>query len=192
MSWLLPPDATPVHEALRLDADLRRADIQPFAWIVNQRFAASTTSDPCWQHAARVSWHLSTKHDAPTIAASLFRGANRRTHYCGGRESQKSALHLRSQQRAQSDGRSLLESALRVAIRGIERGTRADNDQSAGRRSHEGSRNRSDGQADAGRVGRGQARGVVRVGHLRLRRSCRALSHLSWCHQARRFELRRG
>lgn len=40
------PDATPVHEAMRLDADLRRADIQPFAWIVNQSFAASSTRDP--------------------------------------------------------------------------------------------------------------------------------------------------
>jgi arsenite/tail-anchored protein-transporting ATPase len=40
------PDATPVHEAMRLDADLRRADIQPFAWIVNQSFAASGARDP--------------------------------------------------------------------------------------------------------------------------------------------------
>jgi len=40
------PDATPVHEAMRLDADLRRADIQPFAWLVNQSFAASDTTDP--------------------------------------------------------------------------------------------------------------------------------------------------
>jgi arsenite-transporting ATPase len=39
------PDATPVHEAMQLDADLRRADIQPFAWIVNQSFAASGTRD---------------------------------------------------------------------------------------------------------------------------------------------------
>lgn len=40
------PDATPVHEAMRLDSDLRRADIRPFAWIVNQSFAACTTRDP--------------------------------------------------------------------------------------------------------------------------------------------------
>jgi arsenite-transporting ATPase len=40
------PDATPVHEAVRLDADLRRADIRPFAWIVNQSFAACATTDP--------------------------------------------------------------------------------------------------------------------------------------------------
>jgi arsenite-transporting ATPase len=40
------PDATPVHEAMRLDDDLRRADIQPFAWIVNQSFAACVPRDP--------------------------------------------------------------------------------------------------------------------------------------------------
>jgi arsenite-transporting ATPase len=40
------PDATPVHEAMRLDADLRRADIQPFAWVVNQSFAACVPRDP--------------------------------------------------------------------------------------------------------------------------------------------------
>ena len=40
------PDATPVHEAMRLDADLRRADIRPFAWIVNQSLAACETRDP--------------------------------------------------------------------------------------------------------------------------------------------------
>jgi arsenite-transporting ATPase len=40
------PEATPVHEAARLQADLRRAGIEPFAWIVNQGFAASGTRDP--------------------------------------------------------------------------------------------------------------------------------------------------
>ncbi|WP_337874982.1 arsenical pump-driving ATPase [Exiguobacterium sp.] len=32
------PEATPVYEAERLVADLQRADIQPFAWVVNQSF----------------------------------------------------------------------------------------------------------------------------------------------------------
>ncbi len=40
------PEATPVHEALRLEADLRRAGIEPFAWIVNQSFVASNSEDP--------------------------------------------------------------------------------------------------------------------------------------------------
>ena len=50
------PDATPVHEAMCLDADLRRADIRPFGWIVNQSFAACTTRDPVL--AARAAHEL--------------------------------------------------------------------------------------------------------------------------------------
>jgi arsenite-transporting ATPase len=40
------PEATPVHEAAALQADLRRAGIEPFAWIINQSFAASGSRDP--------------------------------------------------------------------------------------------------------------------------------------------------
>jgi len=40
------PEATPVHEAARLQEDLRRAGIEPFAWIVNQSFAGSGFRDP--------------------------------------------------------------------------------------------------------------------------------------------------
>ena len=40
------PEATPVHEAAALQADLRRAQIEPFAWIINQSFARSNTRDP--------------------------------------------------------------------------------------------------------------------------------------------------
>jgi arsenite-transporting ATPase len=40
------PEATPVHEAAALQVDLRRAGIEPFAWIVNQAFALTTTRDP--------------------------------------------------------------------------------------------------------------------------------------------------
>ncbi|HYU31398.1 MAG TPA: arsenical pump-driving ATPase [Thermoanaerobaculia bacterium] len=39
------PEATPVHEAAALQSDLRRAGIEPFAWVVNQSFAATTTAD---------------------------------------------------------------------------------------------------------------------------------------------------
>lgn len=39
-------EATPVHEAAALQADLRRAGIAPFAWIVNQSLAGVATSDP--------------------------------------------------------------------------------------------------------------------------------------------------
>ena len=40
------PEATPVHEAGMLQADLRRAHIEPFAWIINQSFALSGSQDP--------------------------------------------------------------------------------------------------------------------------------------------------
>ncbi|WP_414662528.1 arsenical pump-driving ATPase [Horticoccus sp. 23ND18S-11] len=47
------PEATPVHEAAALQADLRRAAIEPFAWIVNQSFALTPTSDPLLAERAR-------------------------------------------------------------------------------------------------------------------------------------------
>ncbi|MEI8342198.1 MAG: ArsA-related P-loop ATPase, partial [Verrucomicrobiota bacterium] len=40
------PEATPVHEAAQLQSDLRRADIEPYAWIINQSFAAAAPTDP--------------------------------------------------------------------------------------------------------------------------------------------------
>ena len=39
------PEATPVHEAAQLQSDLRRAEIEPFAWVVNQSFAPLSLSD---------------------------------------------------------------------------------------------------------------------------------------------------
>jgi len=39
------PEATPVHEAAALQSDLRRAGIEPFAWVINQSFSATTTAD---------------------------------------------------------------------------------------------------------------------------------------------------
>jgi arsenite-transporting ATPase len=40
------PEPTPVHEAAALQADLRRAQIEPLAWVINQSFAGAKTSDP--------------------------------------------------------------------------------------------------------------------------------------------------
>jgi arsenite-transporting ATPase len=39
-------EATPVHEAAALQADLRRAGIEPFAWVVNQSLAPLAVTDP--------------------------------------------------------------------------------------------------------------------------------------------------
>ena len=40
------PEATPVHEAERLQNDLRRAGIEPCAWVINQSLLASGTHNP--------------------------------------------------------------------------------------------------------------------------------------------------
>jgi arsenite-transporting ATPase len=40
------PEATPVHEAARLQNDLQRAGIQPFAWVINQSFSQDGFRDP--------------------------------------------------------------------------------------------------------------------------------------------------
>jgi arsenite-transporting ATPase len=47
------PEATPVHEAAQLQADLLRAGLQPFAWLINQSFAATSTHDPMLLAKAR-------------------------------------------------------------------------------------------------------------------------------------------
>jgi arsenite-transporting ATPase len=40
------PESTPVHEAARLQQDLRRAEIEPFAWIINQSLSPLAVRDP--------------------------------------------------------------------------------------------------------------------------------------------------
>ena len=40
------PEATPVHEAARLQDDLLRAGITPFAWVINQGFWGTSFQDP--------------------------------------------------------------------------------------------------------------------------------------------------
>ena len=46
-------EATPVHEAERLQEDLERAGIKPFAWIINQSLLASGTTDPLLSRRGR-------------------------------------------------------------------------------------------------------------------------------------------
>ncbi|MBL8333290.1 MAG: arsenical pump-driving ATPase, partial [Rubrivivax sp.] len=43
------PEVTPVSEAAALQEDLRRARIEPHAWIVNRSLAATGTQDPLLQ-----------------------------------------------------------------------------------------------------------------------------------------------
>jgi len=47
------PEITPVSEAASLQDDLRRARIEPFAWVINRSLAASGTQDPVL--AARIA-----------------------------------------------------------------------------------------------------------------------------------------
>ena len=39
------PESTPVHEAEKLQEDLRRAGIEPYAWVVNQALSPLSVSD---------------------------------------------------------------------------------------------------------------------------------------------------
>jgi arsenite-transporting ATPase len=50
------PEATPVHEAARLQDDLRRAGISPFAWVINQSLAATATNDPVLAQRAALEY----------------------------------------------------------------------------------------------------------------------------------------
>ncbi|WP_144568937.1 arsenical pump-driving ATPase [Bacillus pseudomycoides] len=51
-------EATPIHEASRLQGDLKRADINPKWWVINQSFYATHTSDPVLRGRAQseVQW----------------------------------------------------------------------------------------------------------------------------------------
>jgi arsenite-transporting ATPase len=45
-------ESTPVHEADRLQADLRRAGIEPYGWVINASLAAGDTTHPTLQARA--------------------------------------------------------------------------------------------------------------------------------------------
>ena len=40
------PEATPVHEAAQLQRDLQRAEIEPYAWVINQSLSPLSLTDP--------------------------------------------------------------------------------------------------------------------------------------------------
>lgn len=82
------PEATPVHEAAALQEDLRRAKIEPFAWIINQSLHNSGSCDPLLQrreesehrylsevvsqHAHRTAW-LPWQAEEPTGPEALLK-----------------------------------------------------------------------------------------------------------------------
>ena len=67
------PEATPVHEAQRLEEDLRRARIEPFAWVINQSFALSGTHDALLAarglHELKYIGEVLTKNDHLVVMA---------------------------------------------------------------------------------------------------------------------------
>ncbi len=85
------PEATPVHEAAALQEDLRRAHIEPFAWVINQSLLACGSCDPLLQrreaaehpylrevveaHTTRTAW-LPWQPEEPTGPAALARLAS--------------------------------------------------------------------------------------------------------------------
>jgi arsenite-transporting ATPase len=62
------PEATPVHEAAKLQEDLKRAGIFAFAWVVNQSLAPLTVTDPVLVsrrgHEARFLREVADEHAA--------------------------------------------------------------------------------------------------------------------------------
>ncbi|WP_439627706.1 arsenical pump-driving ATPase [Gemmata sp.] len=60
------PEATPVHEAAKLQADLTRAGIAPFAWVINQCLTPLIVTDPVLMsrraHEARYVREVVTEH----------------------------------------------------------------------------------------------------------------------------------
>ncbi len=54
-------EPTPVHEAARLQEDLERAGITPYAWVINQTFCATGTRDPVLSQRATLELHSITE-----------------------------------------------------------------------------------------------------------------------------------
>jgi arsenite-transporting ATPase len=50
------PETTPVLEAQQLQDDLRRAEIDPYAWVINSSLAATDTDDPLLRRRAAAEW----------------------------------------------------------------------------------------------------------------------------------------
>lgn len=59
------PEATPVLEASRLQDDLRRAEISPNWWVINQSFQKTNTKDPILQGRAyaEIDWIKKVKNE---------------------------------------------------------------------------------------------------------------------------------
>lgn len=64
------PEATPVLQAAALQADLRRAQIEPYAWIMNQSILAAGTQDPLL--VARIEEEVQQMKKIQGLAQKVF------------------------------------------------------------------------------------------------------------------------
>jgi arsenite-transporting ATPase len=69
------PETTPVSEAAKLQDDLRRSNIEPYAWISNQSMSATDISDPLLKQRAAeelpILAEIRSKHAKKTLRNSL-------------------------------------------------------------------------------------------------------------------------
>ena len=65
------PEVTPVSQAAALQDDLRRAKIEPWAWVINKSITATGTTDPLLQ-ARLAGEHRQTARIANGLARSTF------------------------------------------------------------------------------------------------------------------------
>ncbi len=65
------PEVTPVSQAAALQDDLRRADIEPWAWVLNKSVAATGTRDPLLQ-ARLAGEHRQTARIAGGLAKRIY------------------------------------------------------------------------------------------------------------------------
>ncbi|WP_406945285.1 arsenical pump-driving ATPase [Halobacillus sp. SY10] len=63
-------EATPVYEAERLEADLKRAGLHPKWWVINQTFSGVSLTDPVLKAKAHMEekWMLHTVEHVPKVA----------------------------------------------------------------------------------------------------------------------------
>jgi arsenite-transporting ATPase len=68
------PEATPVHEAARLQDDLTRARIHPFAWVVNHALTPLELSDPLLRRrrSAELPYLREVRDLSPNVALVPF------------------------------------------------------------------------------------------------------------------------
>ena len=68
------PEATPVHEAAALQRELRRAGIEPFAWVVNQSLTPLAVTDPVLvaRRSAERPYLEEVRHLAPRLHVIPF------------------------------------------------------------------------------------------------------------------------